>query len=267
MVKLAAAIEYKGSDYSGWQKQLQQRTVASLTEQALARVANHAVHLVVAGRTDRGVHATQQVVHFESNSQRTESNWLTGSNGYLPADIRLLWVKPVSDDFSARFSALYRRYIYIINNSWAEPGLLRDYCDWQYQPLDHQAMQQAASLIQGTHDFNVFRSTDCQAKTSNRTVDFAHIRRQGNWIQFDIQANAFLHKMVRMLVAELIIIGKGYQQPKYMQELLKLKERRQKPVAKPSGLFLCEVGYPEHWQLPIISAKKQWIYQLGNNSD
>lgn len=266
MARLAAAIEYKGSHYSGWQQQIEQKTVAVATEQALSRVANHDVHLIVAGRTDRGVHASQQVVHFESNSQRTERNWLTGTNGYLPADIRLMWVTIVDDDFHARFSATYRRYIYIINNCHSEPSLLREYCDWQYLQLDHQAMQQAASLIQGEHDFNAFRSTDCQATTSNRTVTFAHVRRQGNWIQFDIQANAFLHKMVRMLVAELIIIGKGYQQPQHMQELLMLQERRQKPTAKPSGLFLCEVGYPERWQLPIISAEKQWMYQLGSHS-
>ena len=266
MVKLAAAVEYRGCNYSGWQKQPDQLTVAGLLEKALSRVANHEVAIVVAGRTDLGVHASQQIIHFESNSQRTENNWLIGGNGHLPKDIRLLWVVPVSDDFHARFSATYRRYIYLINNSKAEPGLLREYCDWQYLELDHQAMHQAASFVHGEHDFNAFRSTDCQAKTSNRTVDFANVRRQGDWIQFDIQANAFLHKMVRMLVAELIIVGKGYQNPQYIQGLLKLKERRQKPVAKPSGLFLCEVGYAKHWQLPITSAEKQWIYQLGKKS-
>ena len=264
MTRFVAGLEYKGTGYSGWQKQHSQiMTIADHIEQALSRVANHPIKIIAAGRTDKGVHATQQVIHFDSDSERQAHHWLRGANSYLPYGMRLSWAASTHDTFHARFSATYRRYVYLIYNHKNEPGLLREYCDWQYLPLDIEAMAQAAKSLIGYHDFNAFRSTDCQSPTSQRQIDSACITKSQRWIMFDIQANAFLHKMVRMLVAELIAIGKGQHPPERMMHLIQLGHRQHKPVARPSGLFLTEVGYPEKWQLPIGATEDQWIHQLA----
>ena len=246
-MKIALGIEYDGSLFAGWQMQKHgTRTVQECVEKALTRVANQAVQVVCAGRTDTGVHATGQVVHFECDSPRDEKAWVMGVNTQLPDDVASVWARPVSDDFSARFSATARQYRYIILNRTARPAILNKKVTWKHGKFDVDAMHQAAQTLIGEQDFTSFRSSACQAEHAMRNVHWVKVSRQGDYIYIDIEANAFLHHMVRNIVGSLIMIGQSVKPVNWMAKLMQCKDRNQAgPTAPADGLYLVKVSYPE----------------------
>jgi len=250
-MRIALKIEYDGSQYHGWQTQQGLRTVQCHVEEALSKVANHAIEIVCAGRTDTGVHANNQIVHFDTENYRSLRAWVHGANSSLPKDVSVRHAFNVSDDFNARFSATARRYRYVIFNSQIRPALLRSHVSWQYRHLDHSAMHQAAQYLIGEHDFTSFRSIECQSKTPFRDVRMLKVMRTGNFIIIDIIANAFLHHMVRNIAGVLISVGSGKYVPTHVAEVLEAKDRRLgAETASPYGLYLVGVTYPEHFGIP-----------------
>lgn len=250
-MRIAAGVEYDGSNFSGWQYQNGQRTVQQCLERALARVADHKLRIVAAGRTDTGVHATGQVVHFDSASSRTPHQWLRGVNTYLPDDISLLWVKAVSDQFHARFSAVSRSYRYILLNRREPSALFRNRAGWYYRKLDIDKMREASAPLLGTKDFSSFRAAGCQAKSPIRHLQQLSIGHFGNWIWFDMVANAFLQHMVRNIVGTLVIVGAGEKPPHWVADVLATRDRRRAgATASPHGVYLTVVSYPGIFNLP-----------------
>ncbi|MET0106101.1 MAG: tRNA pseudouridine(38-40) synthase TruA [Sedimenticola sp.] len=251
-MRLAMGIEYDGSRYHGWQ--VQEEGVDSVQFQlecAVSKVANHPLSVQCAGRTDRGVHGTGQVVHFDTHSVRPERSWLLGTNVNLPFDINVNWVKPVPDDFHARFSATSRSYRYMILNRKTRSAIWRDRAVWIHHELDVERMAEAAAHLLGTHDFSSYRAVGCQAKSPVRTVTRLAVERQQDRIIIDITANAFLHHMVRNIAGVLITIGKGEQSTEWSREVLGYRDRTLGGVtAPPQGLYLVHVGYPEQYELP-----------------
>ena len=253
MARIALGISYDGSTYHGWQAQASLKTVQEEVEKALFIVANHHVFVTCAGRTDAGVHASAQVVHFNTTVYRSNHAWLFGANSNLAQDISVLWAKEVSEDFHARYSALARRYRYIIYNHEIRPAILRKAVGWHYRPLDEKQMQEGAKYLLGEHDFSSFQGAGCQSRTPIRRIFQIEIYRIQRMVVIEIQANSFLLHMVRNLVGVLISIGSGKKQPSWAQMVLKAKDRRQGGVTvSPNGLYLVEVNYPSHFKLPHI---------------
>lgn len=254
-MRIALAVEYDGSGFCGWQKQSHgERTVQTCVEQALSKVANHEVQVVCAGRTDTGVHASGQIIHFDTGAERTIHSWVFGANANLPKDVSILWAKFVSDDFHARFSAQYRAYRYVIFSRHVRPSFLAHRVTWEYRELDETRMRAAARYLVGEHDFSSYRAVACQAKSPVRTVSRLEVTRNGPLYFIDIQANAFLHHMVRNVAGVLMSIGTGEQEPEWAREVLEARDRTLGGVtASPHGLYLSEVGYPEHFDLPRLS--------------
>jgi len=247
----AAAVEYAGSGYAGWQTQAGRVTVQASVEAALSQVAAHTVSTVAAGRTDAGVHAWGQVVHFDSSAPRTPRAWLLGGNANLPADISLRWVQPVADTFDARRSAVARRYRYVILNQRARSALLRQRATWVPATLDAGGMHDAAQALLGEQDFSAFRAAECQSNTPMRCITAARVHRAGAFVILDIRANAFLHHMVRNIMGSLIEIGQGRQPPQWIATLLAGCDRRQAGATAPAcGLYFVGPEYPAHWALP-----------------
>jgi tRNA pseudouridine38-40 synthase len=245
MPRIALGIEYNGRNYCGWQWQPGKPSIQAALQQALAKVADQPVEVVCAGRTDAGVHALEQVVHFESLVARRLDSWLLGGNTHLPEDVRILWAKPVSDAFHARYSALARWYRYVIFNRPVKSALSVNLATWWYQPLDAEVMDKAAQVLVGHHDFSSFRAQGCQSKSPFRQLHFINVTRSGETVQIDICANAFLHHMVRNITGALLEIGSGKRQPDWLVELLELKQRiRAGITAPPDGLYLASVYYP-----------------------
>lgn len=252
-MRIALGIEYDGSHYHGWQSQQGLHTVQQMIESAIMRVADSQVEIVAAGRTDTAVHATAQVVHFDSEKERTMRSWVYGVNAYLPKDIGLLWAKEVPESFHARFSALFRRYRYIIYNAPIRPALFHSKVSWQYRQLDNKLMQAAAQYLIGEHDFTSFRSVECQSKTACRRITEITVNRSNDVIMIDITANAFLHHMVRNIVGVLISVGSGKNPVDWVQEVLLAKDRRMgAETAPPYGLYLVDVSYPQEFEIPKI---------------
>lgn len=250
-MKIALGLEYDGSQFCGWQSQRGVRTVQDSLECALSTVADHAVKTICAGRTDTGVHALEQVIHFETQAERAMRSWVLGANAKLPPDISVQWARPMSDDFHARFSARSRRYRYVILDHWVRPAVLRSKVTWEHQALDVSAMQAGAEHLLGEHDFSTFRALACQASSPIRTVYDIAVARQGAYIYIDVHANAFLHHMVRNIVGVLTAVGKGEQSPKWVRELLGRRDRTQGGVtAPPDGLYLVKVHYEAGYGLP-----------------
>lgn len=251
-MRLAAGVEYCGAGFYGWQKQPGQRTVQESLETAISRVASHPVTLQCAGRTDAGVHAVQQVVHFDTASERTTDSWLMGTNSNLSRDIRLIWVSPVEQEFHARFSAIARRYVYLIINRPVRTAIYHHLLTWEYRRLDETAMAAAARQLIGEHDFSSYRATSCQAKTAVRNITRLDVNRIGEMIRIDITANAFLHHMVRNIVGVLMKIGTGKEQPGWAKEVLEARDRTLGGVTAPAdGLYLLNVYYPEKYRIPV----------------
>ena len=259
-MRIALGVEYDGANFNGWQVQAQGqgRTVQGCVEQALTQVANHQVRVFCAGRTDTGVHATSQVVHFESDAVRKDRGWVHGANAHLPDDVVVTWAKPVSDKFHARFSAQRRRYRYVIYTRRVRPTFLARRVTWEYRALDIERMQAAANDLVGEHDFSSFRAYGCQAKSPVRTVHELKLSRSGDhgeFIMLDIEANAFLHHMVRNVVGVLAAIGAGEKPVEWAGEVLAYRERKLGGVtAAPHGLYLVGVEYPEEFGIPYLSA-------------
>jgi len=255
-MKYAIGVEYCGVAYCGWQRQPHCDSIQQNLEAALGFIANHPVELVCAGRTDAGVHAIEQVAHFETSSERSQRAWVMGANCRLPRDIRLLWARPVPDDFHARFSALARAYRYIILNADVASGLFHDRSSWEFRPLDHEAMHEAAQLLLGEHDFSAFRAAGCQAKSASRDVQEISITRQDQLIYLDIKANAFLYHMVRNIAGSLISIGKGECNIDWFAKVFAAGDRNQADATAPAaGLYFLQACYPALYKLPTTTRK------------
>jgi len=255
--RIALWVEYDGSGFNGWQLQKgsSARSVQAELEAAVSYVANQPVRLHCAGRTDTGVHATNQLVHFDSPNTRPQHSWLRGCNGRLPPDVSIRHAQEVPQDFHARFSALSRRYRYLIYNNAVRPAIGARYLSWVRAPLDAQQMHRAAQALLGEQDFTSFRAAACQSSTPMRRVDSVRVERRGDLVIVDIQANAFLHHMVRNIVGTLIAVGRGQRAEGWVAELLALRDRtRAADTAAAAGLYLVAVEYPVVYELPVLSA-------------
>lgn len=253
-MRIALGIEYDGSAFSGWQLQDDARTVQGCVEAALSKVADHPVRVTCAGRTDAGVHGIGQVVHFDSEAARSMRSWMFGANANLPKQISVTWAQQVAGDFHARFSAMRRRYRYVILTRPVRPTFLAGRVSWDYRPLDVRRMAEAGAYLLGEHDFSSYRALACQAKSPVRTVYRLDVTRQGELIFIDIEANAFLHHMVRNIAGVLMAVGAGEREPVWAREVLEMRDRTLGGVtAPPYGLYLMEVGYPEQFDIPRLS--------------
>ncbi|MCK5361602.1 MAG: tRNA pseudouridine(38-40) synthase TruA [Gammaproteobacteria bacterium] len=257
-MRFALGVEYDGSDFSGWESQPRQRTVQSTLETALAFVADDPVATVCAGRTDAGVHALAQVVHFDAQVQRAPHEWVLGANSNLPGDVSVRWANPVAELFHARYSAVRRYYRYVIQNRRERSALLRQRAAWERSPLEVAAMGAAAEYLVGEQDFSSFRAAGCQAKSAVRNVVHLEVHRRGDLVFIDIAANAFLQHMVRNVAGVLIEIGKGKREPAWAGELIEARDRtRGAATAPPQGLYLSRIDYPPEHDLPAVSP--EWL--------
>lgn len=251
MIRIACGVEYDGTNFRGWQSQESVRTVQDCLEHGFSKVAAEPIRVVCAGRTDSGVHAAGQVIHFDTAAQRSMRAWTLGTNVNIPRDVAVLWARPVDRQFHARFSARSRWYQYRILNRMVRPALGRHQYTWFHGSLDIERMNAAACCLLGEHDFSSFRALACQAKTPIRTIYQLSIARHGDEVVIDVRANAFLHHMVRNIVGVLMAIGQGVQEPNWAAEVLAQRDRRLGGVTAPAaGLTLLKVYYPEPYTFP-----------------
>ncbi|MBU1236138.1 MAG: tRNA pseudouridine(38-40) synthase TruA [Gammaproteobacteria bacterium] len=250
-MRVALGVEYDGALFSGWQSQTHGNTVQDVLERALSAVASVPVATVCAGRTDAGVHAVNQVVHFDVEVVRPDTAWVRGVNANLPPAVAVCWARQVSDDFHARFSAKGRRYRYLLLNRPVRPAILQGKVGWYHAPLDLDAMRAAAELLIGEHDFSAFRSSECQAKSPVRMLRMLNIDVQDDVLIFDLEANAFLQHMVRNLIGALVYVGNGRQKPDWVADVLASRDRSKgAPTFDSAGLYLVGVEYEQKWMLP-----------------
>jgi len=258
-MRIALGIEYDGFAFSGWQIQAGNLpTVQGDLEVALSKIANETISKCqVAGRTDTGVHATEQVIHFDTDAKRSPRSWVLGANRYLTKQtVSVLWAHAVDDDFHARFSAQRRRYRYIILSRPVRPTFLNHYVSWDSRPLNLSRMQEAAKILVGEHDFNSFRTVKCQAKSPIKHVYFLNISQRGEYFYIDIEANSFLHHMVRNIAGVLIKVGSGEAEVEWIEEVLDAKDRTKGGKTAPSGgLYLTHVTYDNNFNLPQINSQ------------
>jgi tRNA pseudouridine38-40 synthase len=254
MARFAVGIEYDGRAYSGWQFQPGLHTVQDEIQRAFARVADSPVECVCAGRTDAGVHALAQVVHFDTDAVRSERGWRLGANTYLPPDVSVAWVREVAPQFHARYSATARSYRYLILNRDSRAALAAGRATWERRPLDAPRMHDASQALLGEHDFSAFRAIECQAKTPVRKVERLRVHRQAEWVTLEITANAFLHHMVRNVAGLLMSVGHGESPPERVAAVLASRDRRiNAATAPPDGLYLAAVRYPAEFGLPPMT--------------
>ncbi|HEY1329020.1 MAG TPA: tRNA pseudouridine(38-40) synthase TruA [Casimicrobiaceae bacterium] len=250
-MRIALCLEYNGSSFCGFQSQADGCAVQDALERALGAVAADDVTVVAAGRTDAGVHATSQVVHFDTDAARPDTAWVRGVNAHLPEPVAVLWAQPVNETFHARFAARARYYSYLVLNRPQRPGLRSGRVGWYHRPLDVDAMAQAARSLIGTHDFSAFRAAECQAKTPVKTLLALDVARQGDVIRLDFAAHAFLHHMVRNIVGALVCVGSERQPPEWIAELLEARDRtRAAPTFAPDGLYFSGADYDAMHALP-----------------
>lgn len=260
MQRFAVAVEYCGTGFSGWQAQPHAVSVQAEVETALSKVANHPVATVCAGRTDAGVHAIQQVVHFDTTSVRKNESWLRGGNANLCAGISLRWVKEVDAGFSARFSAVARSYRYVILNRRARPAIFNKHVSWLDRPLKHDLMHEAGQLLLGENDFNAFRSSACQAQHAMRELQSIAVSREGDYVYIDIRANAFLHNMVRIIVGTLCEVGWQKKPIDWIADVLASKDRAKGGnTAAPDGLYFVTPYYPSDCGIPTNTEVPQFF--------
>ncbi len=253
-MRIVLVLEYDGSRYCGWQSQPAGCSIQDALETALSMIAKEAIRVITAGRTDAGVHALYQVVHFDTLAQRPTSAWIRGVNALLPGNIAILWATEASEKFHARYSAIERRYIYLLLNHPVRPGTHDKKIGWYHQPLALEKMQTASNILIGEHDFSSFRSAECQAKSPIRTMTQLNITRHGNLLIFDLRANAFLQHMVRNIIGCLVYIGKGKYSAEWMYELLESRNRiYAAPTFSPAGLYLVGVKYDCGWRMPELA--------------
>lgn len=251
MARMALGIEYDGSAFCGWQTQPGGGAVQDAVERALSEIAGHPIATVCAGRTDAGVHALAQVVHFDTGAERPLAAWLRGVNALLPPAAVVIWAQPVAADFHARYAARERTYRYVLRDQGVRPAVGRDYVGWFHQPLDVDAMRIAAAGLTGEHDFSAFRSAECQAKSPVRQLRRLAIERAADCVVFELAANAFLHHMVRNLVGTLVYVGAGRRPPAWAAEVLAGRERaRAAPTFAAAGLYLAAVDYDARFAVP-----------------
>jgi len=251
-MRIALGIEYDGSAFKGWQVQRHQlHTVQAAVEHALSKVAAHPVRVVCAGRTDTGVHAVGQVVHFDTEARREPRNWVLGANVNLPPEVAVTWARPIDERFHARFAAVSRRYRYLILNRATRSSLLARRATWEHRSLDAGAMHQAGQALVGKHDFSSYRAMACQAKSPLRTMHGLGVVRHGDLIEIQVHANAFLHHMVRNIAGVLMAVGRGEKPVDWAAQVLALRDRTLGGVtAAPDGLYLERVNYPAEFLLP-----------------
>jgi len=259
MPRIALGIEYDGSAFAGWQAQLHANGIQTAVESAVSFVADAPTSVICAGRTDAGVHACMQVVHFDANVTRDERAWVMGANTNLPESISVLWAREVATDFHARFGALNRSYRYVILNRKPRPSLLRERTCWMREPLDAERMHVAAQALVGLHDFSSFRAAECQSPTPIRKLQRIQVTRVNEYVVIDVTANAFLHHMVRNIAGTLIAVGRRRQSVDWPGEVLQLRDRAQGGVTAPAaGLYLFAVGYPAEFALPSAANCSVW---------
>ena len=252
-MRIALGLEYDGSRFHGFERQPDQRTIQGEVEEALGRIAASPVRVVCAGRTDAGVHATGQVVHFDTGMPRPLHAWVRGTNTYLPPDVVVLWARCVGETFHARFSALRRRYRYVIVNRSTRPALLAGRAAWEYRPLDAGLMRLGARCLAGEHDFSSFRAAGCQARHPVRRMYRIEVTREGERVFIDVHANGFLQHMVRNVAGTLLEVGAGKRAPGWVASVLAARDRRAAGVtAAPDGLYLAGVDYPEAAGIPAV---------------
>lgn len=262
--RIVLGVQYDGASWHGWQTQPSRHTVQDQLETALQKFAQTAIATTCAGRTDRGVHALEQVVHFDTELSREIFSWVRGVNAFLPPTIAVRWAHELrvggkDDDFHARFSAVSRTYHYLLYNHAVPSPLLAGKAGWAFRPLDIEPMQQAAGHLLGEHDFSAFRAAECQARTPVREMQGIEIVRHGDLIVFTLRANAFLHHMVRNIVGSLIAVGTGNREPDWLRELLEGRDRSHAaPTFMPDGLYLAKVDYHPKWGLPQEGGKPFW---------
>ncbi|MBP7079853.1 MAG: tRNA pseudouridine(38-40) synthase TruA [Rhodocyclaceae bacterium] len=251
-MRFAIGIEYDGSRFCGWQSQANGCGLQDAVEKALSAIAATEIQVVCAGRTDAGVHATGQVVHFDTTASRPEEAWVRGTNASLPREIAVLWAKQVGDDFHARFSARARRYRYVLLNRAQRPGIMDKRVGWYHHSLDDTRMRESASCLLGEHDFSAFRAAECQAKTPVRTLRRIDIARAGDLLYFDFEANAFLHHMIRNILGALVMVGSLRRPAEWVNELLVHRDRTLSAATfSAHGLYLSGVDYDSVWNLPV----------------
>lgn len=252
-MRIALGIEYDGSSYNGWQSQPDGRTVQDALQLALSQVAGESIAVVAAGRTDTGVHALEQVIHFDTQSMRPLTAWVRGANALLPSSVAVLWAHEVDAEFHARFSAQARSYSYYLYCRPVRSAVQHGKIGWFHQALDVGKMRAAAQYLLGEHDFSAFRASACQAKSPVKTLTCFDIQEQGEFIRLDLTANAFLHHMVRNIVGCLVYVGKGKYPPQWLQQVLENRDRSQAaPTFAPDGLYLSRITYDAKWGLPQL---------------
>jgi tRNA pseudouridine38-40 synthase len=265
MMRIALGVEYDGSHFCGWQTQAQGCAVQDALERALAEVAGEPVGTICAGRTDAGVHALSQVVHFDTAAERPDTAWVRGVNALLPAPCAVNWSRPVAQDFHARYSAVSRTYRYLLLNHPVRPAAEHARVGWFHLPLDLERMRRAARLLAGEHDFSAFRSSECQARSPVRTLTRLDIKRNADYLVFEFCGNAFLHHMVRNIVGCLVYVGKGKYPPEWMGEVLAGRDRgRAAPTFEAAGLYLARVEYDARWGLP--ETPRATLIELGKGN-
>jgi len=250
-MRIALGVEYDGRPFSGWQSQAEGQTVQDTLQHALSQISAEKISVIAAGRTDTGVHALEQVVHFDTQAARPLTAWVRGVNALLPDSIAVRWAHPVPDEFHARFSAHGRSYRYLLLNRATRPAIQAGKMGWYHAPLDEDAMQVAANCLLGEHDFSSFRAAGCQAKSPVKNLQQLDISRHGEMLVFDVSANAFLHHMVRNIIGCLVYVGNGKQPPEWLAEVLASRERSfAAPTFAPDGLYLRRIQYEAKWGLP-----------------
>ena len=250
-MRIALGLEYAGTAYTGWQTQPDGRGVQDALERALAHIAGNPIRTSAAGRTDAGVHATSQVVHFDCDVRRPGTAWVRGVNSHLPPDVAVLWSAEVAGDFHARYVATARHYTYVLANRPVRNALLAGRAGWYHRPLAVAAMVEAAQALVGRHDFSSFRSSECQAKSPIKSISHVAIAADGEIIRFDFSADAFLHHMIRNIVGALIDVGAGKSPPAWVAELIAARDRtRGAPTFGAEGLYLAGADYASNWSLP-----------------
>jgi tRNA pseudouridine38-40 synthase len=255
--RIALGIEYDGSRFLGWQTQPGGGAVQDALETALSAIADAPVRVTCAGRTDRGVHARAQVVHFDTGAERPDSAWVRGVNAMLPEAMAVLWSQRVAPDFHARYAARSRTYRYVLINRPVRPALAARYAGWYHAPLEIERMRAAAAHLLGEHDFSAFRAAECQAKNPVRTLHSIGIEHEGESIEFRLRANAWLQHMVRNIVGTLVYVGKGKHPPQWAKKLLESRDRAlAAPTFGPEGLYLEAVEYEPRWNIPAAGTQK-----------
>lgn len=265
MTRIALGLEYDGSHFCGWQSQPSGCGIQDVLEHALMGVAGECVRVHAAGRTDTGVHALSQVIHFDTSAIRQDSAWVRGTNALLPASVSVLWVRQVNEDFHARFSARARSYRYLLLNHPVRPGLFSGKTGWFHHPLDLALMRRGAAYLLGEHDFSAFRAAGCQAKSPVKHLHQLEITRQGDTLIFELAANGFLHHMVRNIVGCLVYVGKKKHPPEWMLELLRGADRSlAAPTFSPDGLYFAGVDYDPEWNLPSLARVLNFERHISN---